>query len=335
MAYVQKENENMKNQKINEYNVTASIHTICIKCPGMIRFDEDMAQVYIPSYRKDKKGNLYTKCILNVNKLVGQCYSFEDFETALETALSGTDIDEYEIVRADMAIDTFEKGDYKKYCKLNRMLVSLLCDAYEVRNNYDTKKLFSQRQISMSVKGNYFHIEAYDKEEESNETSEVTNRLEMRTVRMEQHMLKTEFLHNWGKRWERALQHYQSVCERYNKYLLESYKEQCEFTDVKVQQFLIQNRELIFSPEQMRMFLSEIGYSKSIPNFVRNFKQNYEMEWIRYNDVCRAIEKIMSAMETYFDNTQKIVLLEDGEAIEFETEGGDLSEATQNTCCNV
>ena len=142
--------------------LTASIHTVSIIFEGMIDFVEDrrIRDCIQSSYFKTTGK---TSCKINVNRLYGDIYEYSEFRTALDTIIVNAGIKEYQISRVDVRLDSYDKEDYKKYAKLNRLLLSLLGTAYITPSNYKSTDLFTNQQLSLSVRNDYFQAEYYDK----------------------------------------------------------------------------------------------------------------------------------------------------------------------------
>ena len=113
----------MNKKKLEEYNLTGSIHTLSIKSPGIVEdIQEDVSNCIVSNSRHDPKETTTTSTI-NPNKLVGNIFSYSEFETVFNTILSGAGIRDYNIIRADMRFDNYEPEHYRQYAKLNRFSV--------------------------------------------------------------------------------------------------------------------------------------------------------------------------------------------------------------------
>ena len=98
----------MNKKKLEEYNLTGSIHTLSIKSPGIVEdIQEEVSNCIIAS--SQTKNGTTTTSIINVNKLMGDVFRYSEFETVFNTILAGAGIDEYNIVRADMRFDSYDK----------------------------------------------------------------------------------------------------------------------------------------------------------------------------------------------------------------------------------
>ena len=214
----------MNQKKLEDYNLTGSIHTLAIKSPGIVEdIQEEVSNCIIAS--SQTKNGTTTTSIINVNKLMGDVFRYSEFETVFNTILAGAGIDEYNIVRADMRFDSYDKEHYRQYAKLNRYLISLLAVTYKVKNAYRTTNLFSQKQLSVAIKNKYFEIENYDKEAESEGADAAKSRLEERSKSWTDNDLKKEFTCSWFQRWDKALNNIDIVHKAYNDALEQLYKE--------------------------------------------------------------------------------------------------------------
>lgn len=293
----------MNKQKLNKYNLTGSFHTLEIKSDGML--EEPMREVStcITATTQQKNG-LVTKSIINPNKLVGDVFSYKEFETVFSTILAGAGIDSYNIVRADLRLDSYDDAHYKDFSKLNRYLISALAVTYKIRNSYRTTNLFSQEQLSIAVKNRRFEAENYDKQAESNGTDLATSRLEIRTKDFQDNDLKREFVEKWFLRWDKALKNLDKVQERYNTELVRIYQEgqnayPCRFLSLR--EFLMQYQDCIFSKKQMINLLKMIGQTQNPENYVKNYKQRYGIEFFSQKDVEKAISEIKRATLEFFN----------------------------------
>lgn len=207
----------MNKEKLNDYHVTGSIHTLSVKSPGQVEIDPDVARCIDAAYSRNKDR---TTSIINPNKLMGDLFKYSEFETAFESILAASGINDYNIVRADMRFDSYDPDHYRRYAKLNRYLISLLAVQYKVENCYRTENLFSQRQLSVAIKNKYFEIENYDKAAESQGKDPAKSRLEERSKAWKDKDLQHEFTGAWFDRWDKALtdQNIEMVQKTYNDY---------------------------------------------------------------------------------------------------------------------
>ena len=296
----------MNQQKLNDYTLTGSIHTLAIKSPGIVEdIQEEVSNCIVTS--SQTKNETTTTSIINVNKLMGDVFRYSDFEAVFGTILAGAGIDDYNIVRADMRFDSYNKEHYRQYAKLNRYLISLLAVTYKVKNAYRTTNLFTQRQLSVAIKNKYFEIENNDKEAESDGADAAKSRLEERSKSWTDKDLKKEFTVGWFRRWDKALENIDKVHKAYNDALEQLYKEDKNAYPTRFRSltdFLIQYQDCIFCKAQMIDLLSrfeEVGADKAKTR-AENHKKRYGIEYFSKKDIQRAIKEVKRATNEFFDN---------------------------------
>lgn len=296
----------MNQTKLNEYNLTGSIHTLAIKSDGLVENVDEKVSSCIITSSQAKEGRTTTS-IINPNKLMGDLFTYTDFSTAFDTILAGAGIDDYSIVRADMRFDSYDTDHYKAYAKLNRYIISALAVTYEVRNCYRATNLFSQKQLSVAIKNKYFECENYDKHAESEGTDPAMSRLEERSKAWKNKNLEAEFVDHWFSRWDKALKNLDAVQKKYNDELEKIYKEDrnaypCKFRTLT--DFLIQYQDCIFCKKQMIDLLSrfeEVGVDKAKTR-AENHKKRYGIEYFSQKDVEKAIGEVKRATMEFFEN---------------------------------
>lgn len=293
----------MNKKKLEEYNLTGSIHTLAIKSQGIVEDIQEEVSNCITSSSQTKNGTTTTS-IINPNKLVGDIYNYSEFETVFSTILAGAGISDYDIVRADMRFDSYDKEHYRQYAKLNRYLISLLAVTYKVKNAYRTTNLFSQKQLSVAIKNKYFEIENYDKEAESGGTDAAKSRLEERSKSWKDKDLKKEFTDGWFRRWDKALENMDKVHKAYNDELEKIYKEDKNAYPTRFRSltdFLIQYQDCIFCKAQMIDLLSRFEEVKNPKNRAENHKKRYGIEYFSKKDIQKAIQEVKRATNEFFE----------------------------------
>lgn len=299
----------MNQEKLKEYNLTGSIHTISVKSPGIVEDIQEEVKRCVEASSHTENGETTTSKI-NVNKLMGDIFRFDDFETAFNTILAGAGIEEYTIVRADMRFDNFDERHYRQYAKLNRYLISALAVTYKVRNKYKTDDLFSQRQLSIAIKNQYFECENYDKNKESGGTDSAQARLEERSKGKcwQSKDLRTEFTDGWFRKWDKAIKNLDKVHKIYNDNLERLYREDKNAYPVRFRSltdFLIQYQDCVFCRAQMVDLLSRFPEEVRDPRKkADNHKRKYGIEYFSKSDVQKAVAEIKRATLEYFEPDQ-------------------------------
>jgi len=292
-------------KKLQDYQLTGSIHTISVKSPDIVEDIAEEVDKCIVCSSQNKNGKATTTSIVNVNKLMGDIFSYSEFETALETILSGAGINKYDLIRADMRFDSYDKEHYRAYAKLNRLLISLLAVTYQVKNCYRSTNLFTQQQLSIAIKNDYFEIENYDKFEESSGADAAMSRLEERSKKMQHKDLKHEFINGWGIRWNKAIDNFKTVQSTYNDALEKLYLDNRNVYPRKFRSltdFIIQYSDCIFCKAQMINLLSRFKDEVKDPICrAENHKKRYGIEYFSRKDIEFATNEIKRATTVFFD----------------------------------
>ena len=295
----------MKKEKLNNYKLTGSIHTLSIKTPGEVNeIDESVADCIKANMSNSSAGQV-TTAIINPNKMVGDLYSYDEFQIAMDTILGGMGINEYKLIRVDMRFDNYDPKHYQDYAKLNRYLLSMLAAKYKVRNTYRSVNLFSEKQLSVAIKSRYMEVENYDKLAESGGTDAATSRLETRSKEWRGQSIPEEFMENWFTRWDKATEksNIEKVHQKYNDELEKIYKAGKNAKPVQFRSltdFLIQYQNCIFCRAQMIDLLSRFDEVKNPARRADNHKNKYGIEYFSYSDVQAAVEEIKRATLNYY-----------------------------------
>lgn len=315
----------MNKNKLDNYSLTGSIHTLSVKSPGIIEDVQKEVSNCITANSQIK--NQTTTSIINPNKLMGDVFLFSEFEEVFNTILTGAGIKNYNIIRADMRFDNYNPEHYRAYAKLNRYLISALAVSYKMKNVYRATNLFNQRQLSVSVKNDYFECENYDRAAKSeiteNRTEPAQSRLEERTTsrqwrrindkaRPEEleiisdwntHALKREFTDGWFERWDKAIKNLDLVQKTYNDELEKLYNADknsrpCRFRSMT--DFILQYQDCIFTRKQLIDLFHRLGVENPTGR-AKNHKQRYGIEFFSKSDVQYAINEVKRATTYFFE----------------------------------
>ena len=292
----------MNVNKRNNYQLTGSIHTLSLISLPVTDIDESIAPCF--DTLSSRENLSYSK--INANKLVGDLFSYDEFKTAFDTILGGAGIESYSLSRFDMRFDSFDPEHYRDYAKLNRYLISALAVTYNVQNCYDSRNLFSQKQVSVAIKNKRFECENYDKEAESGGRDPAYARLELRSKCLTSNDIEKQF-HGWYTRLDKALKNLDKVHQRYNDELEKIYKEEKDAFPVKFRSltdFLIQYQNCIFCKAQMVDLLSRFDEVKDPETRAKNHQKRYGIEYFSKKDVEYAVAEIKRAAEKFFEGTE-------------------------------
>ena len=311
----------MNKQKLDNYVLRASDHTAQIKSPDEVTSVQETVSESIQVSQTTTAAGKTTTAIINPNKLAGDCFKFSEFQAVMDTILAGAGIKNYQFIRTDMRFDSYDPEHYEKYAKLNRYLISMLAVTYKTKNNYRTCDLFTDKQLSVAVKNEYFQIENYDREAKSEITHNTVEpakaRLEVRTVAKQwrkinekpgdnMEKLKYDMTVTWFARWDKAIKNIDLVQQRYNDSLEKIYREGRSAYPVKFRgltDFLLAYQGCIFCKAQLVDLLSRFPDEVKNPKArAENHKKRYGIEYFSERDVQQAIAEVKRATLEFFES---------------------------------
>ena len=241
-----------------------------------------------------------------------------DFQNTMQTILNASGISSYRFTRTDLRLDNYDEQHYKAFAKLNKYLIAAMALAYRTQNNYKALDLFTENQISVAIKNDYFQLENYDKNKiTGNKVEPAKARLEERTTarqwrqiyndeyanqKINMNLLAHEFLTRWAERWKKARMNLDKVQDAHNDALVKKYQAGLNKKPVQFRSltdFLIQNQDCIFTSKQMIDLLARLGV-KNPKERAKYHKKKYGCEYFSTKDVDYALAEINRATEEYF-----------------------------------
>lgn len=265
-----------------------------------------MKQTAGVSYISKNPTTNVTTLRINANKINGFLVSYKGFLSELDGILERAGVRSYDWIRVDMCFDSFDEEHYQKYAKINRLLISMIAQAYSVQNKYRTADLFTNKQLSVAIKNpNSFEVENYDKAAESLGKDICKSRFEIRSLRMSGKDIEEEFVSGWDKRFEKAIECFDSTLDRYNTELLKRYlEEQDASPNMKWSIFFQKYENCIFTKGQAIDLLARMGVDDPAERY-KYFKKKYGLETFAYDDIMFVIFEIKRARDIFFAGVEK------------------------------
>lgn len=313
----------MNQEKLEKYELQGSFHTLTVKTTGLI---ENGNKEFKEVIKSNSNTDGETTTTINLNKINGDLFTFDEFKDTFDTLRNSLNMDNYRFLRADFRLDNYDSSHYQDFAKLNKYLISAMALTYEVKNCYKTDGLFSQKQLSVAIKNDYFQLENYDRNAKSKNTENhkepAQARLEERTMAREfrrsygdasgadgMEILKQEFSTKWFERWDKALKNLDAVGERYNEELERIYTEGKGAFPVRFRtltDFLIQYQDCIFSQKQLINLLERFPEVGNPKERAKSHKKRYGIEYISKKDARSAVDEIKRATLHYFEGQKGV-----------------------------
>lgn len=200
-----------------------------------------------------------------------------------------------------MCFDSYDSKHYHQYAKLNRLLISMIAQAYCVQNKYRTTDLFTNKQLSIAIKNpNSFEVENYDKAYESLGKDRAQSRFEIRSIRMGTQSIEDEFISHWNTMFEKSLAKYDETLSRYNDELIKIFlTENKNGKSMKYTTFFQIYENCIFTREQALDLLVRMGEHNPVESY-KYIKKKYRLVTYTKDDVVSAVSEIMRARNAFF-----------------------------------
>lgn len=295
----------MNKQKLNNYKLTGSIHTLQIQAPWEVIVPPGLSGVDC-RMKHDKQGNIYSSIKINPNSAQGDIWNYGECRQTVDDIIRSLNLQEYRLIRADMRLDSIQNDFFIQYWKVHRYLLSGLARAYNVRNKYLTKEMDTDKKISLSIKTTAFEVEFYDKIAESHGSDIVTARFEERTkTRGSANLddIQAEFTRNWKIRWNEAIKNLYQVTEDYNCAMIPEWFDKVVENGLKENEFLAANADKFFTRDQMIRFLCAVGHHNPVvkaDNFKSGYARKCDIEYFSDNDCRQIVKEIMRATGEFF-----------------------------------
>ena len=301
----------MRTEKRKQYiqGIYATVHTIAGKCDNIDDSVNIGSGVLKSCVRKKKRGTkdqyiFYLQ--LNPNKTAGSrtmIKKYSDYKKIVQDILELMGIENFQITRADLALNSDNTGDYELFKKMNKLLICCLADENNIKNCYQSYDLWTNKSLSVAIKNDVLEAENYNKELESNNKVETKNRLEFRSKRIKG-TLENEFMEKWFNRLDKAIDHFQAVQDHFNKALIEIWKADIEKDEkdrdfISLTAFLLRYKDCLFTRKQLEKLLELIGVEKPKVK-AKNFKERHRIEFYSKTDIHLIICAIKKAIIKYF-----------------------------------
>ena len=309
----------MNKEKRSGYTLKGSFHTLELKSSEYIQPEDKSIADCIVTRINENGTEAISK--INPNKLDGDLFAFSDFQNTMQTILNASGISSYRFTRTDLRLDNYDEQHYKAFAKLNKYLIAAMALAYRTQNNYKALDLFTENQISVAIKNDYFQLENYDRKHKNkitgNKVEPAKARLEERTTarqwrqiyndeyanqKINMNLLAHEFLTRWAERWKKARMNLDKVQDAHNDALVKKYQAGLNKKPVQFRSltdFLIQNQDCIFTSKQMIDLLARLGV-KNPKERAKYHKKKYGCEYFSTKDVDYALAESNRATEEYF-----------------------------------
>lgn len=256
--------------------------------------------------RQSRNGNTGDlELILNPNKYADtdQLFYRDTCINSLGYMIDEMDISQFKISRVDLAYDTYAAGDYGLYCKLNRLLLSLIANKYKCYNAYASSDFWNDDIISLKIKSRQFDIENYDKSLQEPD-GKTANRFEIRV----KNIYIPDVLQAIAYAENKALtiidkavtkDNYNAVVDRFTYNILLKISEAEDKEEVN--DILVSKSHILINTNQITQIFEAVDYYNPAKKAER-FINKKHIEKISFNMVKNYAEDIKKAIINYREN---------------------------------
>lgn len=264
----------MSRKKFKSLALKASIHTVSIKansipkgipkrlydCVENNRYSTDVHDgekeyrtKINPNHYKDKTSSKMHNGRFQLIQEVREINFLEDFEGVMESIKQDIGIDSYEFTRIDFPLDNFSVGSYERCMKINRFAIMIMAMQHEPKSNYKSTDLFTEENLTIRLDTRQYSIEYYNKNIESNGSSPVQSRLELRSKRLTGTDTNAlEEIDRWIKRLRDIPKGSKKLQDKCNEILLSEWELESASGKVRSKIEFIRNKKgRIFSQKQL------------------------------------------------------------------------------------
>jgi len=269
--------------------------------PATLRFNPNKEQIV----------SLYSGNIVRL----GNCRSLADFEAILGrwAQRSGFKRDDIDITRVDFTLDCNDADAAPLFRKLCDLTIAAFIVRHEISNKH---QYWGETTVSRLPKNNkavwgQIELERYNKSIQQPEHGALW-RMEIRYSKNMKHPDRAQpedmrgMLEALIEELNGLPAYYEAVQERMNAALLEQYVEmqRGSTSNIKVNQFLQQNNDRIFSRSQVRHFFKSIGVQnlKKQKGCANNYSDRYAHLYIGKKEFCNFISWIIEEIQTWVKN---------------------------------
>lgn len=219
----------------------------------------------------------------------------------------GSNLDNFDVIRADFCFNSSDPNTYGTYQKLHRLLLSCLAKAYKYKNCYVSCDLWDYERLSIAIKKDDSEAENYNKFRESEGKDECANRLELRSKRMSGSSIEYQFMTKWFERLEKAKGCFKAVQQESNYHLERIYKKDLEKPPrardfLSLNAFLLQHKEAIYTRKQMIDLLGRFEEITNPEKKADKFKEKHHIEYFTQKDLDYIVGILKRKTEEYFSS---------------------------------
>lgn len=294
----------MNKNKLAKANLYTGIDTIEVRSDTEIAPETEADFAPTCTRKNTATGACYYKLNPDKGNNGLQIYNSTDYYGIRDYMINFLNMTNPTKTRIDFRIDSFD-DNFEELLKLNKLLILLIAEAYNITNNYDTINPMTLEPLCIRIQNQYIEAENYNKGIEEPD-GEVKNRLELRSKKLyddtaENDKEHTEFM-KWCKRLEKAVtkDNFERLQEKLNTALYNRYQIESRQRGFALNEFLYKYQSSIFTSRQMSNLYKVLGY-KDPEQQAKKYKQRKYIEYFSHKDICNYVQMIKDSGARFFD----------------------------------
>lgn len=225
----------------------------------------------------------------NPDKTAIDTSTLDGYKIALAYMLECTAVNAPVKTRLDFRFDLYT-GNYADVFKLNKLLLLLLAEKYDIKNRYQCIDMLTGELKTLCIKNQYIEAEAYNKAIQEPESG-IACRLELRSKKLyddeDEDGKELRELEKWYVRIADATTavNYNKLIDGINKHLLERYSElKAKKAIATAAEFVTKYADFIFSTRQLVDLYKRMGF-KNPNSAATQYKTKHRIECFSLNDL--------------------------------------------------
>lgn len=230
------------------------------------------------------------------------------YQNALDYMLSATAVLNPVKTRIDFRFDDYH-ADYSQTWKLNKLLLLLVAEAYNIKNRYQCIDMYTGDPLTLCIKNKYIEVEAYNKALQEPDGN-IKSRLELRSKALYDAECEADKevreLDKWFARLANATT--TSIFDRLvrglNEHLMLRYTEHTAKGKIATaSEFIVKYADFIFCTRQLVDLFRRMGFKRPDKK-AAEYRRSHKIEFYSMGDVRKYVLTIRDSAARFMENTE-------------------------------
>ena len=259
-------------------------------------------------YAQDEGREPKYKYRFNPDKTHFDTSTLMGYKAALDTMITTTAVINPVKTRIDFRFDNYA-SEYTNTFKLNKLLVLLIAEKYDIKNRYQCIDLLTAELKTLCIKNKYIEAEAYNKAIEE-PGSLIQWRLELRSKALyddeDEENKELRELNKWYVRLADATTtaNFNALINEINIHLMRRYAEQkAKGEFARDNEFIVKYADFIFSTRQLTDLYKRMGYARPEKQ-TTTYRKNHKIEFFSLGQIRNYVLDIRRSAGRFTEESQ-------------------------------